>query len=562
MSEPGSSTAAYVPPAGAHGPTLVTPPGQFPPGAPRTGGGPSRGGVSLVTDSRGPDADLTALIRRRLRQLVLVFLAAYAAFLLRDVLTPQRIGLHFQKVAFFVVVPVQLALAALTWSAWANTARRLRALELVVLGVCWTALSSIHFDWLCNWDDLSFYLNGDRAADGQILVANTWVLPWFALIAGYPVVVPNTVRRTIGLACVMAVLPFAVTAAAVVASPRLSWADSALMFVQFAIWCPLAVGLAVYGAHQAGLLRAQAFAAKRFGQYRLTHKLGGGGMGEVYLAEHVLLRRPSVVKVIRPDRDRDPALLARFAREVQTLATLTHWNTVEVFDYGHTADGTFYYVMEFLPGYDLDALVAAHGPLPPGRAVHLLRQVCAALREAHAAGLIHRDIKPGNVMACVRGGVPDVAKVLDFGLVQTAGAREPDAKLTRQNAVLGSPAYMAAEQAAGKPCDARSDLYSLGATAYFLLVGRAPFAGTPMEVLAAHISAAPPCPRAANPAVPTDLATLVTRCMAKNPADRFARVEDLEAALAACECAGAWGAAHAEAWWAANPVKGAPPVTV
>jgi serine/threonine-protein kinase len=552
VTDRGSSTAAYVPPADLLDATRAAPPEQP----------PSRAAVSLVTDTRDPDADLTGLIRRRLRQLVLVFLAAYAAFLLRDVLTPQRIGLHFQKVAFFVVVPVQLALAALTWSAWATTARRLRALELVVLGVCWTALSSIHFDWLCNWDDLGHFLYGDRAADGHILVANTWVLPWFALIAGYPVVVPNTVRRTLALACVMAVLPFAVTAAAVFVSDRLSWANSVLMFVQFGIWCPLGVGLAVYGAHQAGLLRAQAFAAKRFGQYRLTRKLGGGGMGEVYLAEHTLLRRPSVVKVIRPDRDRDPALLERFAREVQTLATLTHWNTVEVFDYGHTADGTFYYVMEFLPGYDLDALVTAHGPLPPGRAVHLLRQVCAALREAHAAGLIHRDLKPSNVIACVRGGVPDVAKLLDFGLVQTPGAREPDAKLTRANAVLGSPAYMAAEQAAGKPCDARSDVYSLGATAFFLLTGRAPFAGTAMEVLAAHINTAPPSARDANPDVPADLAALVARCMAKNPADRFARVEDLEAALAACACASAWGAAHAEAWWAANPVKDSAPVAV
>jgi tRNA A-37 threonylcarbamoyl transferase component Bud32 len=552
----GSSTAAYVPPAELLDATRPAPPGQAPPGP------PSRGGVSLVTDTRDPDADLTALVRRRLRQLVIVFLAAYAAFLLRDVLTPQRIGLHFQKVAFLVVVPVQLALAALTWSAWASSARRLRALELIVLGVCWTALSSIHFDWLCNWDDLNYYLNGDRAADGQILVANTWVLPWFALIACYPVVVPNTVRRTIGLACLMAVLPFAVTAAAVFVSDRLSWANSVLMFVQFAIWCPLAVALAVYGAHQAGLLRAQAFAAKRFGQYRLTHQLGGGGMGEVYLAEHTLLRRPSVVKVIRPDRDRDPALLERFAREVQTLATLTHWNTVEVFDYGHTADGTFYYVMEFLPGYDLDKLVIAHGPLPPARAVHLLRQVCAALREAHAAGLIHRDIKPSNVMACVRGGVPDVAKLLDFGLVQTAVSGEADAKLTRQNAVLGSPAFMAAEQAAGRSCDARSDVYSLGATAFFLLVGRAPFAGTATEVLAAHINLAPPCPRAANPDVPADLAALVTRCMAKNPADRFARVEDLEAALAACACTAEWDVARAETWWAANPVKSPNPVAV
>src|SRR5438128_6534552 len=141
-------------------------------------------------------------------------------------------------------------------------------------------------------------------------------------------------------------------------------------------------------------------------------------MGEVYLGEHMLLRRACAIKLIQPQQAGDPTILERFEREVQAMATLTHWNTVEVYDYGRTADGTFYYVMEYLPGLSLQELVDMHGPLPPSRAIHFLRQLCAALKEAHSIGLIHRDIKPSNVIACQRGGVHDVAKLLDFGLVQ------------------------------------------------------------------------------------------------------------------------------------------------
>ena len=186
-------------------------------------------------------------------------------------------------------------------------------------------------------------------------------------------------------------------------------------------------------------------------------------MGEVYLAEHVLLRRPCALKLIRPERAGDPKNLRRFEREVQATATLTHPNTVQVYDYGHTDDGTFYYVMEYLPGLTLEELVKRHGPLPPARAIHFLRQVCGALEEAHAVGLIHRDIKPGNVIVCERGGVHDVAKLLDFGLVLSPVSEADGEKLTQDGAIAGTPAYMSPEQAGGQDdVDARSDIYSLG----------------------------------------------------------------------------------------------------
>src|SRR5207253_11171994 len=222
-----------------------------------------------------------------------------------------------------------------------------------------------------------------------------------------------------------------------------------------------AVAIAVFGSYKIRELHEKAHEAQKLGQYRLKEVLGFGGMGAVYLAEHVLLRRPCAIKLIRPDQAGDPRILIRFEREVQATATLTHWNTVEIFDYGHAEDGTFYYVMEYLPGMNLEDLVEQHGPMPPERAVHFLRQVCQALREAHSIGLIHRDIKPSNIFACERGKVYDVAKLLDFGLVKNFGAAGDDARLTQEGAFTGSPAFVSPEQAAGRQqLDARSDIYN------------------------------------------------------------------------------------------------------
>jgi serine/threonine-protein kinase len=270
-------------------------------------------------------------------------------------------------------------------------------------------------------------------------------------------------------------------------------------------------------------------------------------MGEVYRAEHVLLRRPCAIKLIRPERAGDPRNLRRFEREVQVTATLTHPNTVQVFDYGHAADGTFYYVMEYLPGLTLEELVERFGPLPPGRAVHFLRQVCAALGEAHARGLTHRDIKPGNVMVCERGGVFDVAKLLDFGLVRTPTGDPDGGNLTRDGAIAGTPAYMSPEQAGGvSVLDARSDIYSVGALAYFLLSGKPPFAGrTVVQMLAAHMYE---LPAALPPDVPQGLAAVVSRCLVKTPAERWPDAPSLEAALIATPVP-VWTTADAAAWW-------------
>ena len=254
---------------------------------------------------------------------------------------------------------------------------------------------------------------------------------------------------------------------------------------------------ATIGAHTIGRLRREAFEARQLGQYRLGRPLGRGGMGEVYLAEHQLLKRPCAIKLIRPDKAGDPTVMARFEREVRSSAKLSHWNNIDIFDYGRTEDGTFYYVMEYLPGLSLFDLVTRHGPLPAGRVIYLLRQTCDALGEAHAMGLIHRDIKPANIFAAQRGRHYDVAKLLDFGLAKpVATLDEESEQLTQAGSITGSPLYLSPEQAMGEvEPDARSDLYSLGAVGYFMLTGRPPFTyDKPMRLLIAHAREIPASP--------------------------------------------------------------------
>jgi serine/threonine-protein kinase len=314
--------------------------------------------------------------------------------------------------------------------------------------------------------------------------------------------------------------------------------------------------LSIYASFVLNGLRTQLHRARKFGQYQLIKKIGEGGMGEVYLAVHQLLKRPCALKLIKNQAGADPVILARFEREVQSAARLGHPNTIEIYDYGHTDDGTFYYVMEYLEGMSLAEMVRDTGPLPPGRLVYLFRQVCAGLAEAHALGLVHRDLKPGNLFVAVKGGESDVAKVLDFGLVKVTN--DPGAtQLSSNMTISGTPLFMAPEQARGdSTLDARADIYALGAMMYNALTGRPPFlADTGFQVMVAHARDPVVPPTDIRPDIPRDLEAVVLRCLEKRREDRYPNVKALGEALAACATASSWGANRADAWWASRALS-------
>ena len=364
-------------------------------------------------------------------------------------------------------------------------------------------------------------------------------LQWFFILTLYGTFIPNTWRRCAAVVAVLAACPLILF---IVRGLWLRPLDPSIFrigLVQIGFFVGLGAVVAVVACSRLEILHRQAGEARRLGQYVLKEKLGEGGMGEVYLAQHMLLRRPCALKIIRPAHAEDPNNLRRFEREVQATAALTHPNTVQVYDYGSTEDGTFYYVMEYLPGSTLEALVKQDGPLPPARAIHFLRQVCGALEEAHAHGLTHRDIKPSNVMICERGGIPDVAKLLDFGLVLPSSGNADEQKLTQLGTVAGTPAYLSPEQASGhRVVDARSDIYSVGALAYYLLTARPPFAGSQgLEVIGAHLYEPPQPPSRHRPDVPADLEAVVLRCLAKKPEARYPDAKSLNAALSSCSTA-------------------------
>jgi serine/threonine-protein kinase len=278
-------------------------------------------------------------------------------------------------------------------------------------------------------------------------------------------------------------------------------------------------------------------------------------MGVVYRASHGMLRRPTAIKLLLPDRAGKAALL-RFEREVRRTAMLTHPNTVTVFDYGQTTDGVFYYAMELLEGASLQEIVEIDGPQPADRVIHLLEQVTGSLAEAHDAGLIHRDIKPGNILVVDRGGIADLVKVVDFGLVKDVrGASATDTTLTTADAITGTPHYMAPESiTAPDTVDARADIYALGAVGYWLLTGTHVFGGnTVMEVLAHHLHSPPDPPSARlGVAVERDVEKVLLACLAKRPEDRPASAQALRDQLRACYAARRWTNVHAAQWWSAH----------
>lgn len=288
---------------------------------------------------------------------------------------------------------------------------------------------------------------------------------------------------------------------------------------------------------------------RQLGSYLLEDQIGSGGMGVVYRARHCMLKRPTAIKLLR-SVSIGPESLARFETEVQLTCQLTSPNTVAVYDYGVTSEGLFYYAMEFLDGITLAQLVRDYGPQPASRVIHLLRQVCSSLTEAHTSGLIHRDLKPENLMLCCRGGIPDMVKVLDFGLARAVSDQSERNQVSIK--LYGTPSYMPPEAITSPlSVDARSDLYSLGGVAYFLLTGSPVFVGeTIQDILHQHQTDPVQRPsRRLGTSIDADLEYLVLQCLAKNPRSRPASAQELGQMLGECVAQKAWGTDDAAQWW-------------
>ncbi len=296
------------------------------------------------------------------------------------------------------------------------------------------------------------------------------------------------------------------------------------------------------------------------GSYHLLQLLGRGGMGEVWKAEHRLLARTAAIKLVRPellgmpgiDSDESRAMLERFRREAQATAALSSPHTIRLFDFGVTADRTFYYVMELLNGRDLESLVRQFGPVSPERAVYLLRQIAHSLNEAHSQGLVHRDIKPANIYACRMGLDYDFIKVLDFGLVAHRDRQSiAQSLLTGAHVATGTPAFMAPEVILENAVDARADIYALGCVAYYLLTGTLVFdAETPMKMFVAHLSktALPPSSHSEVP-IPAELDQLVLSCLSKDPSQRPQSIDEFLRQLERYRPIDPWNNAKARGWW-------------
>jgi predicted Ser/Thr protein kinase len=357
------------------------------------------------------------------------------------------------------------------------------------------------------------------------------------------VAVPSTASRTFWLSTI-AMLPL------LPATSAASDGNTAAV-INVACWCAVSIAVATVGSRVIFGLRVEAARVRRLGQYTLEEKIGAGGMGVVYRASHAMLRRPTAIKLLPPERAGE-ANLARFEREVQMTAQLSHPNTVAIYDYGRTPEGVFYYAMEYLDGINLEDLVRLHGPVSAGRTISILEQVCGALAEAHDHGLVHRDIKPANIILTERGGEPDVAKVVDFGLVKPLAPNSLQVTMMGASVLTGTPLYMSPEAMTSPDSgDPRSDLYAVGAVGYFLLTARPLFEGASVaEIIGHHLHTEPAPPsRRSSMVIPADLDAVIMKCLRKAADDRPPDARALREDLRRCRVAQPWTSADATAWW-------------
>ena len=479
------------------------------------------------------------LMREASRRLGVVSLLAAVLWVLSPALAHLLLRVpHLDVTDLFCVVS-----ALLSFALYLYTRRSDRPPGFILdLGLVYMVLTGLSLGLISHW--------GGWMKGLPILPLFSWI---GVVVLMFAAIVPNAPLKT-GIAALIAVSmnPLAM----LIAKARGIWDFgpwSNVLVMHYPDY--LLVGVAMVISHVVTRLGQQVTKEREMGSYQLGALLGRGGMGEVYKATHRMLARPAAIKLIRPEMiaggEGAQVAAKRFRREAQAAANLRSPHTVELYDFGVTADGTLYFVMEFLEGMDLESLVRAKGPLSAPRVIHILRQVCESLEEAHATGLIHRDIKPANIHIGMLGLEPDFVKVLDFGLVKSVADGSPEVSLaTAEGLTPGTPAYMPPEAALGESLDGRADLYALGCVAYYLLTGHLVFeSGNPMQMIARHVreKPVPPSARTELP-VPPELERLVLACLAKDPDDRPRSAADLGRALGAIP-GEPWSKGEATKWW-------------
>ena len=502
--------------------------------------------TSSSAGTRGLSTDILSQSARRMRVLVLMYaFTFFMAGFVSSLMSPRgRAEMRAHPEYWYAdvaAIVLAVAVAAVTMS------KRISPPAIMNIGLVFLVLSNYGIA-------LAEYINPLRL-DNQGWMGLSWVAVWTPL---YIVAVPTPPRKAL-IALLASVSAVPVTIGFMVATQRTTFQPGPIEFFFSSIFpYLLVVLLAFVCARVVYNLGREVTRAHDLGSYHLVEKLGHGGMGEVWRANHRLLARPAAIKLIKPSSTgavgSDPDLVRRFEREAQVTAQLRSPHTVALWDFGVAEDGGFYYVMELLDGLDLQALVDRHGPLPADRAMYLLRQMCHSLAEAETQGLVHRDIKPGNIFVCRYGVDYDFVKVLDFGIAKAAVTPNTvtNALMTSDNVLRGTPAFIAPEQALGAASvDARADIYATGCVAYWLLTGQLVFtADTVMGVLLHHANTppTPPSERTELP-IPAELDALILSCLAKDPTDRPRSAADLSQQLAAIPGYGTWTDERARAWW-------------
>jgi eukaryotic-like serine/threonine-protein kinase len=507
------------------------------------------------------DPVLRASVRSRVAALSALAGVVYS------VAVPLDLAMHAMFATGGLTSPARLknlAMALLAW--WVHHAAksskaslpaltRMAYLLVFMVGLHQT-LEALHF---FQWEGVGASVEHGLEVEPPSLVDG---LPWTCLfMVLFPPFVPGTPKKHLLLSLSLATPALVLPLVWSIASGLDYWlilSPESFMNIPLSVVLGLFVSVGIHRIDQA--LREERRRSRDLGSYELIEELGHGGMGQVWLAKHKMLARPAALKLIsaahfESAKGSASSSLQRFEREARATALLRSLHTVELYDFGQTDAGDFYYAMELLDGVDLEALVRRHGTQDPWRVVNILRQACFSLAEAHEQGVVHRDIKPANIFLCRQGTELDVVKVLDFGLVTRVGRTEAEKTkaLTGDNQILGTPAFMSPESITSPDeVDSRADIYALGCVAYWLLSGRQLFKGdTVVAQLYAHVHKELPDPLFADrqPPVPRALDALLRRMLDKEPSKRPQSASEVLGLLDELEVEGQWNGVQLAKWW-------------